>query len=114
MPFGRRGSLGEDGGASALSRRDFLRVTGAMGAVGASGAVLGTHIERALGQEAHHQGGHAPVAGHDSHGGNGVVGDVDLSRFDPTRFLRDFYWGEERKEGGRTVREFELTAEEPR
>jgi FtsP/CotA-like multicopper oxidase with cupredoxin domain len=25
--------------------------------------------------------------------------------------LRDFYWGEERREGGRTVREYELTAE---
>jgi manganese oxidase len=98
--------------AAALSRRDFLRVTGAVGAFGASGAVLGAHVERALGQEAHHQGGHAPGAGHASHGGNEVVGDVDLSRFDPTRFLRDFYWGEERKEGGRTVREYELTAEE--
>ena len=100
------------GEAAPLSRRDFLRVTGAVGAIGASGVVLGAHVERALGQEAHHQGGHAPVAGHDSHGGNGVVGDVDLSRFDPTRFLRDFYWGEERNEGGRTVREYELTAEE--
>jgi manganese oxidase len=106
-------AVAEGGGeAAALSRRDFLRVTGAVGAVGASGAVLGAHVERALGQEAHHQGGHVPGAGHDSHGGNGVVGDVDLSRFDPTRFLRDFYWGEERKEGGRTVREYELTAEE--
>ena len=100
------------GEAAPLSRRDFLRVTGAVGAIGASGVVLGAHVERALGQEAPHQGGHAPVAGHDSHGGNGVVGDVDLSRFDPTRFLRDFYWGEERNEGGRTVREYELTAEE--
>jgi FtsP/CotA-like multicopper oxidase with cupredoxin domain len=104
---------GEEAGA--LSRRDFLRVTGATGAVGAfgaSGAVLGAHVERAIGQEAHHQGGHVSGAGHDFHGGNGVVGDVDLSRFDPTRFLRDFYRGEERKEGGRTVREYELTAEE--
>jgi manganese oxidase len=106
-------ALAEGGGEiAALSRRDFLRVTGAVGAFGASGAVLGAHVERALGQEAHHHGGHAPDAGHASHGGNGVVGDVDLSRFDPTRFLRDFYWGEERKEGGRTVREYELTAEE--
>jgi len=107
-------ALAEGGGeaAAALSRRDFLRVTGAVGAFGASGAVLGAHVERALGQEAHHQGGHVSGAGHDSHGGNGVVGDVDLSRFDPTRFLRDFYWGEERKEGGRTVREYEITVEE--
>jgi len=103
-------TLAEGGGEAALSRRDFLRVTGAVGALGASGAVLGTQVEQALGQEAHHQGGH--VRGHSFHGGNGVVGDVDLSRFDPTKFLRDFYRGEERKEGGRTVREFELTAED--
>ena len=103
-------TLAGGGGEAALSRRDFLRVTGAVGAVGASGTVLGAHVERALGQEAHHQGGHVASTGH--HGGNGVVGDVDLSRFDPTRFLRDFYGGEERKEGGRTVREYELTAEE--
>ena len=105
-------SVREGGEAAALSRRDFLRVTGAVGALGASGAVLDAHVERALGQEAHHQGGHGPSAGHSFHGGNGVVGDVDLSRFDPTKFLRDFYRGEERKEGGRTVREFELTAED--
>jgi manganese oxidase len=102
-------TLEEGGGEASLSRRDFLRVTGAVGAVGASGAVFGAQVERALGQEAHHQGGHVAGAGH---GGNGVVGDVDLSRFDPTEFLRDFDRGEERREGGRTVREFELTAEE--
>ena len=99
-------------GTAALSRRDFLRVTGAVGALGASGAVLGSHVERAIGQEAHHHGGHAAGTGHSFHGGNGVVGDVDLSRFDPTKFLRDFYRGEEISEDGRTIREFELTAEE--
>ena len=101
-----------EGAEAALSRRDFLRVTGAVGALGASGAVLGAHVERALGQEANHHGGHVAGTGHSFHGGNGVVGDVDLSRFDPTKFLRDFYWGEEIREGGKTVREFELTAEE--
>ncbi len=108
-------TVAESGGeAAALSRRDFLRVTGAVGAFGASGAVLGANVERAFGHGAHHQGGHdaSAGAGHGFHGGNGVVGDVDLSRFDPTKFLRDFYEGEEIREGGRTVREFELTAEE--
>jgi manganese oxidase len=106
-------TLAEGGGeAAALSRRDFLRVTGAVGAFGASGAVLGANVERAFGHGTHHQGGHSAGAGHSFHGGNGVVGDVDLSRFDPTKFLRDFYRGEEIREGGRTVREFELTAEE--
>ncbi len=96
-------TLAEGGEAAALSRRDFLRVTGAVGAFGASGAVLGAHVERAFGQGAHHQGGHvaSAEAGHSFHGGNGVVGDVDLSRFDPTKFLRDFYRGEEIREGGR-------------
>jgi len=37
---------------------------------------------------------------------------VDTSGFDPSEFLRDFYRGEERREGGRTVREYELTAED--
>jgi len=37
---------------------------------------------------------------------------VDTSQFDPSEFLRDFYWGEERREGGGTVREYEITAEE--
>jgi FtsP/CotA-like multicopper oxidase with cupredoxin domain len=37
---------------------------------------------------------------------------VDTSRFDPSEFVRDFYRGDERREGGRTVREYELTAEE--
>jgi hypothetical protein len=36
--------------------------------------------------------------------GNETSGSVDTSRFDPSAFLRDFYWGEERQEGGRTVR----------
>jgi len=37
---------------------------------------------------------------------------VDTSQFDPSEFLRDFYWGEERREGEGTVREYEITAEE--
>ncbi|HET7273302.1 MAG TPA: twin-arginine translocation signal domain-containing protein, partial [Rubrobacter sp.] len=64
---GREPEVALAGGAAALSRRDFLRVTGAVGALGASGAVLGAHVERALGQEVHR--GHG--AGHSSHGGNG-------------------------------------------
>jgi FtsP/CotA-like multicopper oxidase with cupredoxin domain len=96
-----------------FSRRDFLRVAGVAGALGVSGTVLGSHVGHALGQEEQHGGGAEPMGGwHDSHGGNGTVGSVDVSRFDPTVFLRDFYWGEERREGGRVVREYELTAED--
>ena len=98
---------------SGVSRRDFLRAAGAVGAVGASAGVLGAHAGRSLAQGGHHGGDVGKTAAaHASHGGNGTVGDVDLSRFDPTEFLRDFYRGEERREGGRTVREFEITAED--
>jgi manganese oxidase len=97
-----------------LSRRDFLRASGTVGAVGISGGVLGAYAANARGQDGgagpeHHGGGE--VDSTPAHVGNTVVGDVDLSRFDPTEFLRDFYWGEERKQGGRTLREYELTAE---
>jgi FtsP/CotA-like multicopper oxidase with cupredoxin domain len=97
-----------------LSRRDFLRASGAAGALGISGSVLGAYAANARGQGMEHgPGAHGggEVGSAPTHVGNTVVGDVDLSRFDPTEFLRSFYWGEERKEGGRTVREYELTAE---
>lgn len=96
-----------------ISRKDFLRTMGVVGALGTSGMVLGAHARRALG----HNGQHEQEAGqvgsaHRSHGGNGTAGSVDTSRFDPMAFLRDFYWGEEKREGGKTVREYELTAED--
>jgi manganese oxidase len=111
-----------DGAASAtaseltqhFSRRDFLRASGVVGAVGISGGVLGAYAAKARGQDGiHGSGGHGggDVGSAPTHMGNTVVGDVDLSRFDPTEFLRDFYWGKERREGGRVVREYELTAE---
>jgi FtsP/CotA-like multicopper oxidase with cupredoxin domain len=95
-----------------FSRRDFLRVAGVAGALGVSGTVLGSHVGHALGQEGHGGETDPMGGGHGAHGGNGTVGSVDVSRFDPTVFLRDFYWGEERREGGRVVREYELTAED--
>jgi manganese oxidase len=94
-----------------VSRRNFLR---AAGSLGLSGALLGAYAGRALGHDGEHHGGEVARAatGHEaSHGGNSTVGSVDTSGFDPGRFLRDFYWGEGRREGGRVVREYELTAE---
>jgi FtsP/CotA-like multicopper oxidase with cupredoxin domain len=92
-----------------LSRRDFLR---AAGTLGLSGGLLGAYAGRARGQDGHDHGPEvAEATGHGSHGGNSTVGTVDTSRFDPSEFLRDFYWGEERTVGGRTIREYELTAE---
>jgi FtsP/CotA-like multicopper oxidase with cupredoxin domain len=125
---------GESG--SGLSRRDFLRSAGVAGALGisggalglraagvtgslgAAGVALGAHAGLAAGQEdaggkvagdaaEHDAGGHEGMVG--QHGGKG---DVDLSRFDPSEFLRAFYWGEERQENGRTVREYEMVAQD--
>ncbi|MGB3635457.1 MAG: multicopper oxidase domain-containing protein, partial [Rubrobacteraceae bacterium] len=96
-----------------ISRKDFLRTMGVVGALGTSGAVLGAHSRRALGHDGQH--GEEVVqeaTAHSSHGGNGTAGSVDTSRFDPMAFLRNFYWGEEKREGGNTVREYELTAED--
>jgi FtsP/CotA-like multicopper oxidase with cupredoxin domain len=109
---GAASTTGEPG--QRLSRRDFLRASGAAGALGISGSVLGAYAANARGQSVEHSpGGHGggEVGSAATHVGNTVVGDVDLSRFDPTEFLRNFYWGEERKEGGKTVREYELAAE---
>jgi FtsP/CotA-like multicopper oxidase with cupredoxin domain len=105
-------TVGEAG--QRLSRRDFLRASGTVGALGISGGVLGAYAASARGQDGGHgSGAHGggEVGSTPTHVGNTAVGDVDLSRFDPTKFLRDFYWGEERREGGRLVREYELTAE---
>jgi FtsP/CotA-like multicopper oxidase with cupredoxin domain len=92
-----------------ISRRAFLQVAGALGL---SGALLGAHASAAQGREGQAEDVSSAGAEHSSHGGNETTGSVDTSRFDPTAFLRDFYWGEERQEGGRTVREYEMTAEE--
>jgi manganese oxidase len=105
-----------DGSRWGVSRRDFLWAAGVAGALGVSGSLLG--VRAALGHDGEQHGashrashGAADSGGMAAHGGNGTVGDVDLSKFDPSKFLRQFYWGEERTEGGRTVREYELSAE---
>ena len=98
---GVAGALGVSGGALGL------RAAGGVGALGVAGGALGAHASRAAGQESTNGG-----MEHGGDVGQGGVGDVDLSRFDPMEFLRDFYWGEERQEGGRTIREYEMVAEE--
>jgi FtsP/CotA-like multicopper oxidase with cupredoxin domain len=114
-PVAEVASATADEPGQVLSRRDFLRASGAVGAVGISGGVLGAYAADARGQdEGVGSGGHGggDVGSAPTHMGNTMVGDADLSRFDPTEFLRDFYWGEERRENGQVVREYELTAEE--
>ena len=110
---GVAGALGISGGALGL------RAAGVTGSLGAAGVALGAHAGLAAGQE-NNAGGKVAgdAAEHDAGahegdvGQHGGKGDVDLSRFDPTEFLRDFYWGEERREGDRTVREYEMVAQD--
>jgi manganese oxidase len=92
-----------------FSRRNFLR---AAGTLGISGALLGASVSGVRGQEENRGDVSSAGAEHSSHGGNETTGSVDTSQFDPSEFLRDFYWGEERQEGGGTVREYEITAED--
>ena len=78
-----------------ISRRNFLRTAGVLGV---SGALLGGHVSRSQGQEEDGEGDVSSAgAEHSSHGGNETTGSVDTSRFEPSEFLRDFYWGEERR-----------------
>ena len=80
-----------DGSRWGVSRRDFLRAAGVAGALGVSGSLLGASA--AFGHDGVEHGashGVADSGGMAAHGGNGTVGDVDLSKFDPSRFLRQF------------------------
>lgn len=92
-----------------LSRRDFLKAAGVTGALGVSGSLLGARA--AQGHNGSHGGGQgaggagqtgmqqmpdSPVASdamEELHMGLGAKGDVDLSRFNPTKFLRTFDYG---------------------
>jgi FtsP/CotA-like multicopper oxidase with cupredoxin domain len=94
-----------------ISRRKFLQA-GALGAGGLAGLA-------ALGQvaAAQSQGDTTPPveSGHSAHGahgtGDGVVGDVDTSRFDPSKFLHEFDYGRvSALPNGQTLREWDVYA----
>jgi FtsP/CotA-like multicopper oxidase with cupredoxin domain len=94
-----------------ISRKDFLR---AAGTLGISGGLLGAYASKARGHNGEDHGANVAqveIEHINSHSVNSTVGNVDTSRFDPSKFLRDFYWGDARREDGRTVREYELSAE---
>jgi FtsP/CotA-like multicopper oxidase with cupredoxin domain len=95
---------------SKLSRRNFLCRVPVLAALPAAATAA-----------AQEHNGHAPAAGGDdsadAHGGaghRGTVGTVDpaVNGFDPHEILRDFDEGAVRRVGGRTVREWELVAED--
>ncbi len=106
-----------DSGPRKLSRRSLLG-----GAAGTAAAIPLLH-ELVPHQAVHDQLASAQGNGHSGHGGAagkrganqvGAVGAVDSRRngFDPTAMLRDYETGVVRREGRRTVREFELVAED--
>lgn len=86
-----------------LSRRQLLAGAGTL-AAGGGAASLSTRATGALPPAAHE-------LGHDVHGGNMVVGEVDLSRFDPSAYLTQFDYGSTSTlAGGRVLREWKLVA----
>jgi FtsP/CotA-like multicopper oxidase with cupredoxin domain len=94
-----------------LSRRGLL------GGAAAGTAALPILHELVPHQSLHDGDAAAQGAGHAGHGrpgGLGAVGRVDprVNGFDPHRILRDFDEGTVRLEGGRTVREWEIVAED--
>ena len=106
-------------GSKKFSRRKLL------GAAGATAALPLLHeavphqdvhdqLARAAGEQGHGHSQGRSSAAHRGSGHRGTVGRVDpaVNGFDPTEMLRDFDHGVVRREGGRTVREFELVAED--
>ena len=74
-------------------------------------------LARAAGEGGHHGHGSTPGAAGAAHRGaahSGAAGRVDpaTNGFDPHAILRDFDGGSVKREGGRTVREFEIVAED--
>jgi len=96
-----------------VNRRDFLKLGIAAGSLAAVAA--GTRLQNfsqnaqetptpdATQHSVHSEGSHPDPSG--------VVGEVDLSLFDPTHFLTDFDWGNESTlPDGRTLREWNVVA----
>src|SRR6476469_1775571 len=106
-----------------ISRRKLL---GGAAAAAAAAPVLhelvphqGVHdqLARAAGMESHEHGGGPATTSHAGHGGaahSGAIGSVDpaINGFDPHEILRDFDSGKVKREGGRTVRDFDIVAED--
>ena len=86
-----------------FSRRNFLR---AARALGVSGVLLGAHVSQARGQE--DKGGDVSSAGAEHRALLGKLHDRERGHLTvrPIRVLRNVYRGEERQDGGRTVRDY--------
>lgn len=98
-----------------ISRRDFLKLGAAAGAVSVL-AVTGANLTAAEAYSPHRatlQPGDETMPGM-AHGDNsGTMGDVDLTKFDPSQFLVNFDYGRESTDAeGNTVREWDVVAYE--
>jgi FtsP/CotA-like multicopper oxidase with cupredoxin domain len=99
-----------------LSRRNLLAGLPALGALPFARAALAADHD----MSGMHHGAAAPAAPADEHAGHAdsahaaPVGTVDhrANGFDPQAILRDFDHGKVRREGGRTVREWTLIAQD--
>lgn len=99
-------------------RRAFTRrrALGAAAAVAGSGltaklAGLSGQREAAAADPTHPHHPLVPGSGHSGFGGGSTTVDPNVNGFDPSTIIRDFDWGKERRlPGGRTLREWELTA----
>jgi manganese oxidase len=95
-----------------LSRRNLLAGLPALGALPFAGRALAA--DEHAGHAGHGESAEKPAA-HAGHGGHvGTVGTVDprVNGFDPQAILRDFDAGTVRRVNGRTVREWELIAQD--
>jgi FtsP/CotA-like multicopper oxidase with cupredoxin domain len=95
-----------------MSRRQLLKF-GSIGAAGAVTSSLAGKVATAAEKHVHLVAGTAGNASpeHSGHFGNISVGDVDLTRFDPSAYLTEFDYGKvSTLPDGRTLREYEITA----
>ena len=96
---------------SLLSRRDFLKA-GLFGTAGLAGvAAAARSTSTALPASPPLPPSTFPTDEHAGHDGTGVVGDVDISRFDPMKFLTEFDTGKlSRLPTGQPLREYPIVA----
>jgi FtsP/CotA-like multicopper oxidase with cupredoxin domain len=97
--------------SAGLSRREFLAASVAASGVAALLAASGAAAQEHTPAAGHTTAVAAPVAGMEHGENSGLVGDVNLTDFDPTAFLYNFDWGQESlAPDGRTVREWTVFA----